>query len=344
MPNNKISFQKKIILLIFLIFILMISNFLVIIFTKQISTQNKEAKIENFTQLSSTETSETNQIDDFSYSNQFKTLESVKKEAHLDLSTEYDIFWNNQKLSLFRNNIEIDNFELKEKPLAITVYKPKNVLAIITSQTGNPSDSHNLYLRHDNKTELVYSGKKYDESEGFIINENLYFPHNHKHIPLTFSPDGEKLFANIAFWESNKTLQILTSTGSYKSMDNFETWGSGFDFSPDGNCVVNTNDYGKYDANIFLGKNSANGYIFEKINLNGLNSDDLFMNRNYSDFAVNWKEKCQPLIMHADQNGDKNMYSISDNVLHPEYNTSSFSKSLDSNEYQELIFLTLIEE
>src|SRR5690606_28823571 len=90
-----------------------------------------------------------------------------KKEVFINNSSSYYFHYNDpsKQVLISLNGDEILNFTIPEKPLAAWIYKPTNVLAVITSSDGRINSSHNLYVVKNNSATKVFSGQVSYEEE-----------------------------------------------------------------------------------------------------------------------------------------------------------------------------------
>jgi hypothetical protein len=285
--------------------------------------------------------------------NQFENFDSKTVETQLDLSETYDIAWVNQELLLYKNTLEIDRFSLKEKPLHITIHKPSNTLAIVTTPSGNINDVHNLYIRDDGQTNLAYKGKIRQELSDLIIKDSLYTYWyddvsyieyiSHPSHGLIFSPDGKSFFTVARYWESGEILQTVIDQKTTTILDRIKTW-NGLSFSRDSECALHSNEVGRASDSMLVGRNSDSGFIFNNIDISKQSNEPIFSNREKNSVTVYWKNNCQPIIKYTASDKEESYYEVVDNVLESIDNIDPQAKLSSLDDFQEVILLTLLKE
>jgi hypothetical protein len=177
-------------------------------------------------------------------------ISNTVQEEIIHNSETYRFEWDGQSsiATLFENGIELSSFEIGEKPLNVWIYKPTGMLAIVTSQTGNPTDAHSLWLYKAEKLTQLFIGATEPLFEG--ITNNSHFSE------IQFSPDGRYLSTVELVYEGQYPMIFSTATHEQIPMTGETPFGN-FRWSPQGNSVLSVNETGMYGPSIFAGQISA---------------------------------------------------------------------------------------
>ncbi|MBU1200041.1 hypothetical protein KJ953_00725 [Patescibacteria group bacterium] len=176
-------------------------------------------------------------------------------EITIKASDTYEFSWNkfNKKARLKKDGMEIANFILPERPLNIWIYKPKNMMAIITTPKERVTDVHNLYLYSDGNLFKSYGGR--DDTRGI---DTLYSSNSSTVESLMevwesdpdvwFSPKGDFLLLNADTHADPQLVIVNTITGAKVAEPDGEYPFNNLYWGPDGDCFVYSITPGYYEG------------------------------------------------------------------------------------------------
>jgi hypothetical protein len=176
-----------------------------------------------------------------------------KQEEKVQVSKNFTFSWDSQtkQATVKKDNQQLYQFILTEKPIAAVIHKAKQYLAIVTVKNNIEEDPQDLFIYTGlGKPLLVYEGKKVDisseEADPIYSEENFFYPYesdaytsqfSDQREIVNFSPDGKYLFATVLGYEGTIDLVINTSTGKIMSQNGINP---AIFWSPNQKCVASS--------------------------------------------------------------------------------------------------------
>jgi len=235
----------------------------------------------------------------FAYKNQLLSA-WIGKTFQATTRSKYTFEWNDQAKTaiVFKDNSQINSFNLAEKPLDVFYYIPGNILAIVTEDKNS---LQHLYIYKNGKLTKIHSGEKFAYSEDL---KDL--------LPTRiegegFSPDGDYFLTNEFGWEVGAAL--IFSTNSFKKIEGKDRWVFPFAsvfWHPQNLCFLNIGTLGMYPPfNFFQVKNTT----YEGMEIQGL-VDDLSYDYDNNKTTVWWNDDCSGVIRLENEKGIKSFYKF----------------------------------
>ncbi len=223
---------------------------------------------------------------------------TLKHDPVIKTSKTYDFVWNKYlgTVSLKKDGQTISRFNFRPRPLAVWIYKPTNILAIVTSDDGQVDGAHGLYIYNGKEVKKVYQTERQIIGNNVEIKESIYdfaptdSGYNANYV-MNFSPDGKFLYIPVFGYEGSgsvtislEKLEVIENIDDTNKLDASGNVG----FSPDGECVINFRSYYGDSQTIALGKKSQKGYDLKVLQNSDFHATSL--NKIY------WDKNCQGII------------------------------------------------
>ncbi len=228
------------------------------------------------------------------------TETAFNEDTVINFSPNYDLSWNKYlgQATLKKDNKVISQFNFRPRPLAVWIYKPTNVLAIVTSDDGQVDGAHGLYIYNGKEVKKVYQTKRQTIGNNVKIKEGMYdfsYSEQERNVRyvLNFSPDGKYLYVPIFGYEGSGSISVsiedLKVVGDIDDQTQINAAGEVY-FSPDGNCVVNIRHYYGDGDDISLGKKGKESGNYE---LKTTDNGKLF---GSTINGIYWSENCKGIV------------------------------------------------